>query len=101
MVHTSGMVASVVACDLTFEDSPLTRWSTSTRHGTCYECSKSTSRAAVNRLAEVSIDPVDGSSALLAERKAYGLRAGLDGYSLVGRYPRERKGVKVFVIRSS
>ena len=87
----------MVACDLTFEDSPLTRWSTSTRHGMCYECSKARSGAAVSRLAEVSIDPVDGSNARLGERKAYGLRTGLDGQLARGPNPRrpgpDRKGV--------
>ena len=70
--------------DLVFEDSPLTRSNVDSRHGECWSDSRTTSRAALYRLAELVIDLVDTSEAPVANGNACGPRA-LDGRTADGR----------------
>ena len=70
--------------DLAFEDSPLTRSNVNSRHGEWCPDSRTTSRAALYRLAELVIDLVDTSEAPVANGNACGPRA-LDGRTADGR----------------
>ena len=65
--------------DLVFEDSPLTRSNVDSRHGECWSDSRTTSRAALYRLAELVIDLVDTSEAPVATAMPVGLARWTDG----------------------
>ena len=88
-----GWVALDLMSDLVFEDLPLTRWSCADRHPDHQHDSRTTSSAALYRLAEVVIDPLCTSVARTVGEKACGPHR-LDGR--VGRArpePRDGKGV--------
>ena len=78
LVRTDGSVASSSMSDLVFKHLSLTPSNVDSRHGACWSDSKTTSSAALYRLAEVVFDPLSTSVARLVSGNACGPRA-MDG----------------------